>query len=105
MRGHSMRDLAEVLQEAHEGAENLAAWGMEPRICDVVARFARDVGMAAADFLVWIDETEASQRCGHHVRWLRARFDGWQAAGHAMKVGRRRMYRRIVVPEKLRAAQ
>jgi hypothetical protein len=83
---------------ARDGAGPSAAG--HTREADNIDRLLDRVRTAAIDYLDWLSEGEARLRSGKSVEWLRARFAGWAASGHAKKDGQRRLYRQLVVPRR-----
>ncbi|NUO65777.1 MAG: hypothetical protein HOQ34_19620 [Gemmatimonadaceae bacterium] len=91
--------LEEVLADERGRAQVLRAAG-HTREADNLDRLLDRVRASAVDYLDWLSEAEARLRSGKSVEWLRARFAGWAAAGHARLDGRRRLYRQLIVPKR-----
>ena len=91
--------LEDVLADLRGEAAVLRAHGSKgqadslERACDLVAKAMRD-------YLTWLDEGEAHTRSGRSVEWLRSRFADWEEQRMAEYRGRRRFYRRIIVPRR-----
>lgn len=91
-----------VLADARADADVLERTG---HVADatLLRGFARRVEAAAADFLVFLPETDAQLWSGKGAEWLRARFPAWERLGHARWSGhgrRQRLYRRVVLPRR-----
>jgi hypothetical protein len=63
----------------------------------LIKRICKRVSDATEDYLVFLNEKEASLWSAKSPEWLRARFPRWEKRGQAKKVGRLRSYRRIVL--------
>ncbi len=97
---HAMaRDLSAVLADGDAKAMMLRQIG-QPHVAAIVETLVREVRASADDYLTWIDESAAVLRSGRTVPWLCHRFPIWQRSGHAECRGRRRYYRRLIVPER-----
>ena len=53
-----------------------------------------------APYLDWLTEDEARARSGRSVDWLRGQLPEWEALGPAKRDGKRRLYRRLIVPRR-----
>ncbi len=100
----SARDLAAVLADLRGDAAVLRRSGDE-RIAKVLEATADAVASAAEDFLLWLSETDAMVRTGRSRDWLRGRFPGWEADGHARLAGRDRQYRAVILPRRASLVQ
>jgi hypothetical protein len=60
----------------------------------------RDMATAFASYLDWLEESEAHARSGKSTDWLRGRFTEWEEQGLAEMRGRRRFYRRVIIPRR-----
>src|SRR5687768_376224 len=69
-------------------------------VADALDRRAAEVESAAADYLTWISEDDAKLRSGHSAEWFKGRFAEWEPSGHAKTVGKVRLYRQLVVPQR-----
>ncbi len=63
-------------------------------------RMADQVSSTAAPYLTWLSETDAMLRSGRTREWLRGRFAGWEAEGHARLANRERQYRELIIPRR-----
>jgi hypothetical protein len=59
-----------------------------------------DVAVCLRDYLDCLEEAEAHSRSGRSIEWFRSRFADWEAQGLAERRGKRRFYRRIIVPRR-----
>ena len=95
--------LEEVLADVREDAKVLERAG-HVRDAQLLGGLADRVAAAAADYLVWLTESEARLRSGRTIAWLRGRFPEWERQGHARLDGRRRLYRTLIVPTRANTA-
>lgn len=68
---------------------------------DTLARVAGAVRLCMAAYLDRMTEEEARSRSGRSVAWLRAQHADWLEEGLAGWDGKRRWYRRCVIPRRL----
>lgn len=95
----SAPDLQQVLTDWRGDAAVLRRAG-HVADADLREKMADQVSAAAASYLNWLSETEAMLRSGKSRDWLRGRFSGWEAEGHARMTGRERQYRELIVPRR-----
>ncbi len=88
--------LEEVLEDELRQAEVLKHNDHE-HDAKLIKRICKRVSDATEDYLIFLNEKEASLWSAKSSEWLRARFPRWEKRGHAKKVGRLRSYRRIVL--------
>ena len=72
----------------------------DDRLARVLEDVIEPIARAAEDLLVWLAEDDAMLRSAHARPWLRARFAGWMAQGHARMRNGRREYLQVVVPRR-----
>lgn len=89
--------LEEVLADFREDAKIADRIG-DGRVAELLTRMVDRVAKAAADYLVFLAESEARLRSGKSIDWLRHRFPEWERQGHAFRKGRQRFYRTLIVP-------
>ena len=94
------RDLGTVLEDAEAKAIVLRQVGQH-QVAAMLEEVIRESRRAAEEYLTWMDESAALVRSGHEVPWFRRRFPLWEQAGHAVRRGRLRYYRQIIVPVRL----
>jgi hypothetical protein len=94
-----MKPLETVLADWREQASVLRRNGHTHQ-ADSIERLCADVGEAAEEFLTWLNEQDAALRSGRSPAWLRKRYPEWEQAGHARRIGGRREYRMVIVPQK-----
>jgi len=92
-------DLAQVLTDWSGQAAVLRARG-HAREADHIEQLVADVRAGAAAYLDWLNEEEAILRSGRSRGYLRSRFPEWSAEDNARLDGRRRRYRRCVIPRR-----
>ena len=93
------KTLEQVLAEVPIEAAVLRKHG-ELQLAKAIERLAADVATAAENYLDFLTEDEAMLRSGRTRSFLRNRFAGWEAEGMARKDGRRRKYRRCIIPRR-----
>lgn len=89
--------LERVLTTAKDDAAALRRRG-DARTAQVLDDLCGAVAEAAADWLAWLSESEATLRSGKSVDYFRDRRIQWEIDGLAKKEGRRWFYRRCIVP-------
>lgn len=67
---------------------------------DSIEAVCEDVARSQSAWLDWLEEEEARARSGKSAEWLRARFAEWEAQDLAERRGRKRYYRRVIVPRR-----
>ena len=95
----SMRDLATVIADWRGEAAVLRRRG-DNRTALLLEQCAEEAVLAAESYLLWLSETDAMLRTGRTREWLRSRYEGWAAEGHAKKTGRDRQYRAVMLPRR-----
>ncbi len=90
--------LEQVLADWRESAQALRRTGHGPT-ADLIDRVTGEVAAAAEEYLRWLSEDDAMLRSGRRRGWLRARFPEWERAQNARRVGRKREYRMLVIPQ------
>ena len=91
--------LEQAIADARERASE-ARRLREDRLAAVLEDVIGPIARAAEDLLVWLAEDDAMLRSAHARPWLRARFAGWMAQGHARMRNGRREYLQVVVPRR-----
>src|SRR6185312_9083122 len=91
--------LEQAIADARERASE-ARRLREDRLAAVLEDVIEPIARAAEDLLVWLPEDDAMLRSAHARPWLRARFAGWMAQGHARMRNGRREYLQVVVPRR-----
>lgn len=94
-----MTDLGTVLADWLGQAAVLRARG-HGREADHIEQLVGDVKASAAHYLDWLTEDEAMLRSGRGRPYLRERFPLWASEDMARIDGRRRLYRRCIVPRR-----
>jgi hypothetical protein len=95
----SSRDLSTVIADWRGEAAVLRRRG-ETKTAVILEQCAEEAATASESYLLWLSETDAMLRTGRARDWLRARYEGWAAEGHARKIGRDRQYRAIMLPRR-----
>lgn len=95
----STRPLHEVLADWRGEAAVLRRRGSE-KVAEVLEQCATDVARSAEEYLLFLEEDEAMLRTGKSKSWLRDRFVGMQADGHAYIKQNRRYYRAMLLPRR-----
>jgi hypothetical protein len=91
--------LEQVLTDLRGDAARLRYHGHRAQ-ADSMEALADRVATVMQPYLDWLTEAEARARSGRSEHWLRARFGEWAQAGLAEFRGRRRYYRRLIVPRR-----
>jgi len=91
--------LEQVLADVRGEAAVLRANGHKAQAdsMDAVVDRVRD---CMGPYLDWLTEDEARARSGRSVEWLRGQLPEWEALGLAKRDGKRRLYRRLIVPRR-----
>lgn len=93
-----VHDLEDVCNRWRHDADALRRNGDTAR-ADWLMQAVADVERTAQEWLAWISVEEAALRSGYSVKWVKGQFAGWEARGHARRLGaRRREIRAAVVP-------
>jgi len=92
-------DLSQVLADWSGQAAVLRARG-HGREADHIEQLVADVRTSASAYLDWLSEDEAMLRSGRSRGYFRTRFSSWESEDNARIDGRRRRYRRCVVPQR-----
>ncbi len=93
------RSLEQVLADYRGEAAVLRMNGHKAQ-AESIERVCDDVARSLEAYLDWLEESEAMARSAKGVDFYRNRFSDWEAQGLAKWHGRRRYYRRIVVPRR-----
>lgn len=96
----SERTIEDVIADFAEEVAVLDRSG-HPIIARNIARVIEAVKSALPEYITWYSEAEAKLRSSHGVDYFRSRFAEWETRGLARLVGRKRMYRGVVVEQRL----
>lgn len=94
-------DLAELLTAYRADAAVLKRHG-DKRIADAIVSICDGVEGASAEWLTFLNETDAVIRSGRSVRWLRQRFAELEREGNARLVNGQHQYRACMIPRRAR---
>lgn len=94
------RTIEDVIADFTEEVAVLERAG-HPTIAKNIERVLAGVKEVLPEFLTWYSESEAQLRSNHGVDYFRSRFTEWEARGLAKLVGRRRLYRGVVVRQRM----
>lgn len=92
-----MAELSEVLDRWRTEAEVFERWGDTVRAA-VLRACASEIEPGAYEWLTWLTEAEAVALSGHHIDWVKGRFESMRARGHARLAEGKRVYRMCAVP-------
>ncbi len=94
-----MNALEQVLLRLASDARALKQYGHGEQ-ARAMEHIIAEVRYAARDYLAWIPESEAVERSGHSVEWLRARRNAWREDGLAEKHEEGWFYCKLVIPKR-----
>ncbi len=92
-------DLGQLITDWHGDATVLHRRGQHA-LAEQLEQCAREVQLAAEEWLTWVTELEAALFSGQTTRWLQSRFPAWERRGMAKRDGRTRKYRLCIVPRR-----
>lgn len=92
-------NLEQVLADVREEAALLRRHGHKVQ-ADSMESVCDRVRDCMAPYLDWLTEEEAMARSGRSAAWLRGQLPEWEGIGMARQEGRRRWYRRVIVPRR-----
>ena len=89
----------------HDNARVLRAMG-HVRDAELIEKVLADVASAEPLRVVldWLSESDACLKSGYRTDFFRSRFAEWQALGFAELRGKRRYYRRLIVPQRVHSS-
>lgn len=67
---------------------------------DLIRRVCDRVADSAEEYLRFLEEGDAQLRSARSTEWLRGQYAKWEALGHAKKIGGKRYYRMLVIPQR-----
>lgn len=92
-------NLEQLLADVREEAALLRRHGHKVQ-ADSIESVCDRVRQCMAAYLDWLTEEEAVARSGRSANWLRGQLPEWEVIGMAKRDGRRRWYRRVIVPRR-----